>query len=211
MSTAPWLILAVGNPARGDDALGPMLVERLRAAGVEGAGDVELLVDMQLQIEHATDLAGRRGVLFVDAARPGLAPGPALAPIAPARTAPTFTHALGAGALLEVADRVCGGAPPAWQLAIAGESFVLGEGRCAPAQRRLDDAERIARQWLRSRRAVTGGQPPTAFSAAAPVRPASAAPPRGRRRRASPAAGRRRRTAACAAVRRSTPDRSPRA
>ena len=29
--SAPLLILAVGNPSRGDDALGPMLLERLQA------------------------------------------------------------------------------------------------------------------------------------------------------------------------------------
>jgi Ni,Fe-hydrogenase maturation factor len=30
---APLLVLAVGNPSRGDDALGPALAERLEAAG----------------------------------------------------------------------------------------------------------------------------------------------------------------------------------
>lgn len=70
-AVAPLLVLAVGNPSRGDDALGPMLLEALRAEGVEGNGQVELLGDFQLQIEHVIDLRGRRAVLFVDAARPG--------------------------------------------------------------------------------------------------------------------------------------------
>jgi hydrogenase maturation protease len=77
VSRASWLVLAVGNPSRGDDALGPALLERLRDAGVDAAGDVELLTDFQLQIEHALDLQGRQAVLFVDAARPGVADGAA--------------------------------------------------------------------------------------------------------------------------------------
>jgi len=70
-AVAPLLVLAVGNPSRGDDALGPMLLEALHAEGIDGDGQVELLGDFQLQIEHVIDLRGRRAVLFVDAARPG--------------------------------------------------------------------------------------------------------------------------------------------
>ena len=67
---APLLVLAVGNPSRGDDALGPRLLDALHAAGADLDGQVELLGDFQLQIEHVLDLRGRRAVLFVDAARP---------------------------------------------------------------------------------------------------------------------------------------------
>ena len=40
---APLLVLAVGNPSRGDDALGPRLLEALHAAGADLDGQVELL------------------------------------------------------------------------------------------------------------------------------------------------------------------------
>ena len=68
---APTLVFGWGNRSRGDDALGPLFVERLlatRPAGVEG------LEDYQLQVEHALDLVGRRRVLFVDASRVALPP-----------------------------------------------------------------------------------------------------------------------------------------
>lgn len=69
--TAPLLVLGWGNPSRGDDALGPMLVDALVAYAGRAlpAGTVDCLSDYQLQIEHALDLVGRERVLFVDAAR----------------------------------------------------------------------------------------------------------------------------------------------
>ena len=61
---APLLVLAVGNPSRGDDALGPMLAERLESAALPG---VEVITEFQLQVENALDLEGRERVIFVDA------------------------------------------------------------------------------------------------------------------------------------------------
>ena len=154
--TAPaaWLVLAVGNPSRGDDALGPALLERLRAAGVDAAGDVELLTDFQLQVEHALDLRQRRAVLFVDAARPGAAAGASLTAIHADAHVPPASHALRAQAVLHVARTTCGAAPPAWQLAIEGASFGLGEGLSEAAQRHLDRALALATDWLQRQRAT---------------------------------------------------------
>jgi hydrogenase maturation protease len=159
MSPAPWLVLAVGNPSRGDDALGPALLERLHDAGVSSDGEVELLADFQLQVEHALDLQGRRGVLFVDAARPcsalATAGGAALTAIVAAAGMVPASHALRAEAVLQVAAQLGGQAPPAWQLAIAGESFALGEGLTVAATRHLDRAVLLAQQWLQVQRAGT--------------------------------------------------------
>ena len=52
MSQAPLLVFGYGNPSRGDDALGPALVDWLRRQR-RGGAEVELLTDFQLQIEHA--------------------------------------------------------------------------------------------------------------------------------------------------------------
>ncbi len=150
---APLLIVAVGNPSRGDDALGPALLERLRAAGVEASGDVELLTDFQLQVEHALDLVGRRAVLFVDAARTGTVDGVALCPIAADDAAPLWSHALRPQAVLAVYAQVQHEAPPsAWLLAIEGRDFALGEGLGAEACSRLEEAERLVLGWLRVQR-----------------------------------------------------------
>lgn len=168
-SIVPWLILAVGNPSRGDDALGPELIERLSLA--EGAAsDVEFIIDFQLQVEHALDLKGRCGVLFVDAARPGVVAscrscerepvavvhdkpeGVAIVTIVADDKVPPASHALKAEAVLHVARHLDGQAPPAWQLAIEGQSFGLGEGLSEVAVQHLNQAVELAQQWLRARR-----------------------------------------------------------
>jgi len=153
---SPLLVIAVGNPSRGDDALGPALLEALRDAGVEAGGDVELLTDFQLQIEHALDLQGRRAVLFADAARPGAVAAPggvALSRLVPAAALPALSHALAPAAVLLVAAQMGAPVPPAWQLAIEGEAFGLGEAMSAPAQARLAVALVEARAWMAARRA----------------------------------------------------------
>ena len=55
-----------GNRSRGDDALGPLCVERLRDAMAQRE-DIEFLDDYQLMVEHVLDLHGRTRVLLVDA------------------------------------------------------------------------------------------------------------------------------------------------
>ena len=95
---APGLILACGNPARGDDALGPLLLERLALPRDSG---IETFWDYQLQIEYVLDLAGRAWVVFVDAAVSGAEPFD----FRPVVAEPTYgftTHALSPGGLLAV-------------------------------------------------------------------------------------------------------------
>jgi hydrogenase maturation protease len=147
------LVIAVGNPSRGDDALGPALLERLQGEGVERDGSVELLTDFQLQVEHALDLQGRRAVLFVDAAWPGATHGAMLTPICADTWLPPASHALRPQGVLHVAETLNnGGAPPAWQLAIEGRTFALGEPLSATAERHLQHALRLALDWLCAQR-----------------------------------------------------------
>jgi hydrogenase maturation protease len=145
--TAPTLVFGWGNPSRGDDALGPLFVERLRVALGPDAG-VEFLDDYQLQIEHALDLVGRRRVLFVDASLMCRAPYE-LAPLQAVRDASFTTHALSPQALLQVFGDLQGEAPPPCTLlAIRGDRFELGEPPSAAALAHLDAALLWARAWL---------------------------------------------------------------
>jgi hydrogenase maturation protease len=155
---APLLIIAIGNPSRGDDALGPALLELLDADGIQADGAVELLTDFQLQVEHALDLAGRRAVLFVDAAWPGPAgsagagaDGVTLTPITADAAAPLSTHALRPQAVLQVCASLKQPVPPAWQLAIVGVSFELGAPMSNVAGARLAQARDLAHGWIASR------------------------------------------------------------
>jgi hydrogenase maturation protease len=150
--TAPLLVIAVGNPARGDDGLGPALLERLAAEGLE---DVELLLDFQLQVEHALDLVGREAVLFVDATKAAV--GVQLSPVAPAEALPALSHALTPAGVLHVARRLGQEVPDAWQLAIEGEAFGLGEGLNPAAQARLTAALTAARGWVDAHRDARQG------------------------------------------------------
>lgn len=151
---APLLVLAIGNPSRGDDALGPLLLEQLAAIGTEAAGDVELLTDFQLQIEHALDLEGRRAVLFIDAARPGVVEGVGLTAIQAETRLVPVSHALSAPAVLQVATQLAGCAPPAWQLAVEGECFALAEGLSPLAQQHLEQAFEMLLDWIATQRAA---------------------------------------------------------
>lgn len=148
---APLLVLGWGNRSRGDDALAPRLLDALRAAGVEQGGAVELLEDFQLQPEHALDLAGRRALLFVDAALDGAAQQPALQALAPlpaAARGALFSHALAPAALLQLAAQLQDAVAPAWLLSLPGSGFALGAPLSAGGEAVLAQALPLALQWL---------------------------------------------------------------
>lgn len=151
---APLLILACGNPARGDDALGPRLIERLEERPELAAG-ADLLWDFQLQIEHALDIAGRDRVLFVDAAAAGPEPY-AVLPVSPQPAIGASTHALSPGAVLEVLTWVTDDPPPDCRLlAIRGHNFALGAPLTRAASRHLEAALAWVAGWVREDPRVT--------------------------------------------------------
>ena len=143
---APVLVLAVGNPSRGDDALGPELAARLEAAALPG---VEVIVEFQLQIENALDLVGRERVIFVDAGTGTPAPFE----LRRAAANPDFlhtSHALSPEAVLATYRRVASHEPPeAWVLCVRGESFELGEGLSGAAAANLEAAWGRLKDWFR--------------------------------------------------------------
>jgi hydrogenase maturation protease len=147
------LILAVGNPSRGDDALGPLFLERL-AELQEQFGDwddIELLADFQLQIEHAVDLENRALVLFVDASVPGPPPYQ-FTRLQPVRDTSYTSHALSPAAVLHVYQQINHiPPPPAFQLAIRGERFGLGEPLSPAAEANLAAALAFADRLLARR------------------------------------------------------------
>ena len=142
---APILIFGYGNPSRGDDALGPALIQRLerhQAARVAGRPALwELLTDFQPQPEHALDLVGRARVILVDA-DVSLAVPYHLEPVRPDRDASYTTHAMSPGALLWVHTQIgYGPPPPCVLLRIRGYHFALGAPLSAGARDNLERAE----------------------------------------------------------------------
>jgi len=140
--SAPVVVFAVGNPSRGDDAIGPELCGRLEKwLKSEGLADqFELIEDFQLQIEHALDLQGRQLALFIDAG--ANTPGPfTFQRIAPATGAAYTTHELPPEAVLQVFVQTENAEPPpAFVLCIRGEQFELGEPLSAAASKHLEAA-----------------------------------------------------------------------
>ena len=149
-------MFACGNPSRGDDALGPALLERLARSQAEGQlADCDLLTDFQLQVEHALDLVGREFVVFVDASVSGPEPF-AFTLITPEPVVTYSTHVMTPGAVLrtyaQLAPQVARGpCPTAWLLAIRGYRFELGEALSAAAQANLDASGAFLEAYLRDR------------------------------------------------------------
>lgn len=145
---AELLIFGYGNPSRGDDALGPLFVERLEPLLSEdqhrAAGGIDLLTDFQLQVEHALDLAGRKLVLFVDAHLDCPAPF-RLTTQAAAADASYSTHAISPAAVMRVYENIEGvEPPPCFVLGIRGERFELGEPLSRNAADHLEAALTLA-------------------------------------------------------------------
>ncbi len=142
----PVLLFGYGNLSRGDDALGPLLLEY-----VEGAvclDTIEILTDFQLQIEHALDLENRKLVLFVDASV-SCVNAFDFAVLTPARDKSYTTHAMSPSAVLDVYQGIKKQTPPpCFLLSIKGEKFELGEGLSTNAKDHLELACQFAGQLL---------------------------------------------------------------
>ena len=161
------VVLAWGNPSRGDDAIGPEFLRRAELLVPAAAPEIEFVTDFQLQPEHCTDLAGRDLALFVDASTAAAAPF-AFGAVVPARDHTFTSHAMSPGALLAAYGAAFAEVPPpGFLLAIRGERFGLGEPVGANAREHLRQAlafyERLladpsAEAW----RAKGNAPPPTA-------------------------------------------------
>ena len=141
--SAPLVIFAVGNPSRGDDALGPVICARLAELVVSRGltDEIELIEDFQLNIEHALDLLGRRMALFIDAGEN--TPAPFLfSRLVPSREMGHSTHALSPECVLGVYEQTEGLAPPpAFLIGVRGECFGLGEPLSPAASRHMAAAQ----------------------------------------------------------------------
>ena len=158
-------MIGFGNPLRGDDGIGPWLVEQalprwLRAAsggargplGSPGLEGVVLRSVPQLLPELAVELVRVRRVLFVDA---WLAPAGATARIAPLAPRQDWSgsHGLPPQGLLALAALLAEGLPPAEELLVPGWCWQPpgpggGGSFSAPLRRQLPELRRLLLAWL---------------------------------------------------------------
>ncbi|WP_374589996.1 hydrogenase maturation protease [Aquabacterium sp.] len=149
---APIVVFAIGNPSRGDDAIGPLLGERLQAElarrGWPAQAQVEVIAEQQLVVEHVLDLVGRQAALFLDAAAQGAEPvslitlEPALAPVVTShRVSPTDLLGLFRAHMRATP-------PPAELLAVVADGFELGAALSAAGRERLEAAWTRLQAWV---------------------------------------------------------------
>lgn len=134
------LLIALGNPGRGDDGLGPALAERVRALDLP---DVRIVVDYQLGIEHAADVASADIVYFLDATVDPEA-SPYRIERVRAQPGPQFSsHAATPSQVVFLANELYGACPWAWTVEIPGACFdPFVEEFSAQARKHLEAATR---------------------------------------------------------------------
>ncbi|WP_347987974.1 hydrogenase maturation protease [Methylomonas sp. AM2-LC] len=143
----PLLVVACGNLSRGDDALGPLLLDYIEQH--ETLTDIELVTDFQLQVEHALDIQQRTLVLFVDASVTHNDYFDFIE-LTAAKDHSFSSHALSPSAVLQVYQTVTNTPPPpSFLLGIKGFSFELGDDLSAAAEHNLQLACEFAAQLLK--------------------------------------------------------------
>lgn len=142
----PVLVFGYGNLSRGDDALGPLLLEYIESHC--NLDVIEILSDFQLQVEHALDLENRALVLFVDASV-ACEDAYDFYQLKPARDKSYTTHAMSPAAVLSVYQTINKQTPPpCFLLSIRAEQMELGEGLSKQAKAHLHQACVFSEQLL---------------------------------------------------------------
>lgn len=140
------LLFGYGNPGRGDDALGPNLVDRISLLEFS---HVECQSDMQLQIEHVTDLTECTQALFIDADLSCKEPF-VYSKVTAEKDDNYTTHAMAPSSLLHVYQEVYGfAAPPTFLLRIRGYNFELGAPLSIKAATNLEIAVELVSRLCR--------------------------------------------------------------
>lgn len=145
-ATAPVLVCACGNRARGDDGLALALAEELAGWGTPG---VEVSMVGQFVPELALELAGRTSVLFIDADAAARVPA-RLEVLRPARISVGFSHrAHPAEVLMAWRMAFRRPPPPAFLLRLKGVWFGLRPQLSDQGMEALSQGREMARAWLR--------------------------------------------------------------
>lgn len=164
----PLLILAVGNPSRGDDAIGPLMASQLQdwlaQQDASLQARVDVVSDLQLMVEHVFDIQGRARVLFIDASAQSEQTGARLLPIQASVAPVVNSHASSPAQLLGLHQSLLGAPPPSSHLlTISGHSFELGAPLSPQVQASLSQAWALLQGWLKS-------SPPPGCHEAAPTK-----------------------------------------
>jgi hydrogenase maturation protease len=118
------LVIGYGNPLRGDDGLGPFVVDLIAARNWLG---VRTNAVQQLTPELAAELAHVRLAVFVDAGVGDCENAIKISDVAPAEPVAAMTHVADPQALLALTRVLYGACPSARLLTISGQLFEVAD------------------------------------------------------------------------------------
>jgi len=150
MGLKPVLLFAYGNLSRGDDALAPLLLERLQKRGfTTGCGRaLKYLTDYQMQVEHVMDMQHCERVLLIDAAI-DIEESHQFSPVLEQLETHYTTHGMTPSTLLYTYRQTLQEEPPfTSMLAIRGKDFELGQPLSNVATDSLNEAYKFIQNLL---------------------------------------------------------------
>ncbi|MGQ9830303.1 MAG: hydrogenase maturation protease [Thermochromatium sp.] len=144
---AKTLIIGYGNPIRGDDAIGPLAIERLVERGLPVG--VDAIARHGLTAELVTELVAYQRAIFIDAVtsgEPGTVQARRLEPEVQARS--TIAHVLDPSELLAWCRQLYGQTPETYLITVAGACFDYAYYQLSPVveaalERLLEQVERV--------------------------------------------------------------------
>jgi hydrogenase maturation protease len=119
------LILACGNPLRGDDGAAWHAAEMLRQT--LPSNQVEILCLHQFTPELAEAVSRVDTVIFIDAAVKGVVGNVVCEPVGPETAKSNSSHHLAPGGVLLLAEQLYGASPRAFMVSLCGKCFDHGE------------------------------------------------------------------------------------
>lgn len=153
MSGKCGLVLAFGNPVRGDDGIGPAAAEYLENSGLEG---ITVDCNYQLSLEDALEVAEHEFTVFIDAALEGEEPF-TFSEVEERNDPAIFSHALEPSRVLGLANGLFNRERTGYLLGIRGYDFTMfSEGLTEKAQNNLKEAMEFITEFL-NKKMQTGG------------------------------------------------------
>jgi hydrogenase maturation protease len=133
------VIIGIGNPLRGDDGAGWVVVEALLANPLRS---VTAVSSHQLLPELLEPIHAAKQVIFVDASVVGEPGEVAISTVQPATDGPASSHQLPPAVLLAMGVELYGRMPPASLITITGQSFGYQETLSPPVKQAIAEVVR---------------------------------------------------------------------
>lgn len=114
------VVIGIGNPLRGDDGVGWLVVEALQALAIDGVTAVSTHQLLPELIDLFRDAAQ---LIFIDASVVGQPGDTSQTAVLPAMEGPIASHQLHPGVLLALGVKLYGRMPPAYLITVTGSDF----------------------------------------------------------------------------------------